>query len=227
MDMLHLARGVGLRPDAARVADPAELWSTSSRSHWHEPDEGIWEMRGPRRHFTHSKVMAWVAVDRAVKAVERFGLKGPVDQWRRLRDDIHAQVCTTGYDARARLVRAVLRLAADLDASLLLMPLVGFLPPDDPRVLGDDRGDPARAGRRRPRDSLPDRATASTACRPAKAPSCPARSGSPTVSRSSGRIAEADERCSSGCSERATTSACSPRSTTRARAACWATFRRR
>jgi GH15 family glucan-1,4-alpha-glucosidase len=77
--------------------------------------------------------MAWVAVDRAVKAVERFGLKGPVDKWRGLRDDIHAQVCTEGYDAyRGSFVQHYG--SADLDASLLLIPLVGFLPPDDPRV---------------------------------------------------------------------------------------------
>jgi len=102
-------------------------------SHWREPDEGIWEIRGPRRHFTHSKVMAWVAVDRAVKAVERFGLKGPVDEWRRLRDDIHAEVCTSGVDAlRGCFVQHYG--STDLDASLLLIPLVGFLPPDDPRA---------------------------------------------------------------------------------------------
>jgi GH15 family glucan-1,4-alpha-glucosidase len=100
---------------------------------WREPDEGIWEVRGPRRHFTHSKVMAWVAFDRAVKGVERFGLAGPLEKWRRIRDTIHADVCARGWDgARGAFVQHYG--ATHLDASLLLMPLVGFLPPSDPRV---------------------------------------------------------------------------------------------
>ena len=132
MDMLHLARSVGLQPEP-HVWQIQKALVDFVESHWREPDEGIWEIRGPRRHFTHSKVMAWVAVDRAVKAVERFGLEGPVDKWRRLRDDIHAQVCTSGFDAqRGCFVQHYG--SADLDASLLLIPLVGFLPPDDPRV---------------------------------------------------------------------------------------------
>src|SRR3546814_4886393 len=68
-------------------------------SNWDEPDEGLWEMRGPRRDFTHSKIMAWVAMDRAVKAVESMGLDGPVDRWRALRGEIHADVCGKGFDA--------------------------------------------------------------------------------------------------------------------------------
>ncbi len=97
------------------------------------PDEGIWEVRGPKRHFTHSKVMAWVAMDRAIKSVEDFGLSGPVDEWRRLRAEIHAQVCRAGFDAGlGSFVQSYG--AKELDASLLLIPLVGFLPPDDPRV---------------------------------------------------------------------------------------------
>ncbi len=132
MDMLHLARSVGLQPEP-HVWQIQKALVDFVESHWREPDEGIWEIRGPRQHFTHSKVMAWVAVDRAVKAVERFGLKGPVDKWRRLRDDIHAQVCTSGYDAqRGCFVQHYG--GTDLDASLLLIPLVGFLPPEDPRV---------------------------------------------------------------------------------------------
>ena len=102
---------------------------------WEQPDEGIWEVRGPRRHFTHSKVMAWVAFDRAVKAVEQFGLDGPVDRWRRLRDEIHAQVCREGFDAGLdSFVQSYG--SKELDASLLMIPLVGFLPADDPRVRG-------------------------------------------------------------------------------------------
>ena len=102
---------------------------------WCEPDEGIWEMRGPRRHFTHSKVMAWVAVDRAVKAVEQFGLPGPVERWRALRETIHAEVCARGYDAD---IGAFVQSygSRHLDASLLMMPLVGFLPASDARIRG-------------------------------------------------------------------------------------------
>jgi GH15 family glucan-1,4-alpha-glucosidase len=100
---------------------------------WREPDDGIWEVRGPRRHFTHSKVMAWVAFDRAVKSVEAFHLDGPVDRWRAIRDEIHAEVCREGYNAaRGAFVQSY---GSDrLDASLLMMPMVGFLPASDPRV---------------------------------------------------------------------------------------------
>jgi len=102
---------------------------------WELPDEGIWEVRGPRRHFTHSKMMAWVAVDRAVKAVEGFGLEGPLDRWRALRSTIHAQVCREGFNAeRGAFVQYYG--SEHLDASLLTMPLVGFLPATDPRVRG-------------------------------------------------------------------------------------------
>jgi GH15 family glucan-1,4-alpha-glucosidase len=102
---------------------------------WEQPDEGIWEVRGPRRHFTHSKMMAWVAFDRAVKTVESFGQEGPVEHWRELRDTIHQQVCEHGYDSeRNTFVQSYG--SKELDASLLMMPLVGFLPVEDPRVRG-------------------------------------------------------------------------------------------
>lgn len=102
---------------------------------WRGPDNGLWEMRGPRRHFTHSKVMAWVAFDRAVRSVETHGLDGPLERWRTLRDEIHAQVCAEGYDAeRGAFVQSYG--SKELDASLLMIPLVGFLPADDERVLG-------------------------------------------------------------------------------------------
>ena len=102
---------------------------------WDRPDNGLWEMRGPRRHFTHSKVMAWVAADRMVKGVRDFGLPGPADRWEALRDTIHADVMAKGFDAgRNTFVQSYGR--PELDASLLLIPHVGFLPPDDPRVLG-------------------------------------------------------------------------------------------
>ncbi len=132
MDMLHLCRKAGLVDDGWRV-ERALL--DRLESNWREPDEGIWEVRGPRRHFTHSKMMAWVAFDRAVKAVEQYGLDGPVDRWRALRDSVHEQVCRDGFDAE---VGAFVQSYGSkrLDASLLMMPLVGFLPADDPRVLG-------------------------------------------------------------------------------------------
>lgn len=134
MDTLHLARCAGLHPEP-------QAWQIQTvllqflESNWDKPDEGIWEIRGPRRHFTHSKVMAWVAFDRGVKAVERFGLEGPVERWRGVRDAIHAQVCQDGFDARRNTFVQSYG-ASHLDASLLLIPLVGFLPGDDPRVRG-------------------------------------------------------------------------------------------
>ena len=102
---------------------------------WARPDNGLWEMRGPRRHFTHSKVMAWVAADRMVKGVRDFGLPGPADRWEELRDTIHADVMAHGFDEeRNTFVQSYGQ--PGLDASLLLIPRVGFLPPDDPRVVG-------------------------------------------------------------------------------------------
>jgi GH15 family glucan-1,4-alpha-glucosidase len=133
MDTLHLARAAGqaLQPHAWGIQ---RALLDFLEDHWQEPDEGIWEVRGPRRHFTHSKVMAWVAFDRGVKAVERFGLEGPVEKWRRTRDQIHAQVCEAGFDLKRQCFVQHYG-ATVLDASLLLIPQVGFLPPDDPRVL--------------------------------------------------------------------------------------------
>ncbi|GHG55682.1 glucoamylase [Sinomonas cellulolyticus] len=102
---------------------------------WDKPDNGLWEMRGPRRHFTHSKVMAWAGADRMVKAVEQAGLPGPVDRWREVRDRIHADVLEHGFDKERNTF--VQSYGSDqLDASLLLIPRVGFLPHDDPRVIG-------------------------------------------------------------------------------------------
>jgi GH15 family glucan-1,4-alpha-glucosidase len=132
MDTLHLARAVGLDP-MPHVWQIQIALLAFLEAHWREPDEGLWEIRGARQHFTHSKVMCWVAFDRAVKGVERFGLKGPVERWRRVRDEIHAQVCACGFDAeRGHFVQFYGGKA--LDASLLLLPIVGFLPPDDQRV---------------------------------------------------------------------------------------------
>ncbi|MDO9710646.1 glycoside hydrolase family 15 protein [Paracraurococcus lichenis] len=102
---------------------------------WEQPDDGIWEVRGDRQHFTHSKVMAWVALDRAIRSAEEFGMRGPVAHWRAVRARIHAEVCERGFDpGLGSFVQAFG--ARHLDASLLMIPLVGFLPPEDPRVRG-------------------------------------------------------------------------------------------
>jgi GH15 family glucan-1,4-alpha-glucosidase len=134
VDALHYARRIGLEADedAWRVEGNLVEFVESA---WQEPDEGIWEVRGPRRPFTHSKVMAWVALDRAVKAVERFGLEGPVERWRAVRGAVHDDVCRNGFD---RELGAFVQYYGSklLDASLLMIPLVGFLPATDPRMLG-------------------------------------------------------------------------------------------
>jgi GH15 family glucan-1,4-alpha-glucosidase len=102
---------------------------------WQKPDEGIWEVRGPRRHFVHSKVMAWVAADRGVKALEQFRCPGPLERWRKLRAAIHAEVCQQGFDHELNSFVQSYG-AKELDASLLMIPLVGFLPAKDARVRG-------------------------------------------------------------------------------------------
>ncbi len=134
MDSLHLARAAGLEPEPAAWRVQMVLLRFLETV-WEHPDEGIWEIRGPRRHFTHSKVMAWVAFDRMIKDAETFGLEGPLEHWRQVRDAIHAQVCDQGFDAgRNTFVQSYG--SSDLDASLLLIPKVGFLPVDDPRIRG-------------------------------------------------------------------------------------------
>jgi GH15 family glucan-1,4-alpha-glucosidase len=134
MDCLHQARRAGVPPHVP-AWDLQQALMEHLEGVWREPDEGIWEVRGGRRHFTHSKVMAWVAADRAVKAVEQEGLDGPVDRWRRLRTEIHEEVCRRGWDPdRQTFTQSYGR--PELDASLLMIPLVGFLPPGDGRVKG-------------------------------------------------------------------------------------------
>jgi GH15 family glucan-1,4-alpha-glucosidase len=134
MDALYQARLAGLPASREGWALQVALTNHVARL-WREPDSGIWEVRGPPQHFTHSKVMAWVALDRAVRSVEEFGLEGPLEEWRSVRRQIHDDVCTHGYDARqGTFVQAYG--SELLDASLLMLPLVGFLPADDPRVLG-------------------------------------------------------------------------------------------
>jgi GH15 family glucan-1,4-alpha-glucosidase len=102
---------------------------------WREPDDGIWEARGPQRHYTYSKVMAWVVLDRAVKLAERFELEAPLERWRQVRDEIHAEVCERGYDPERNTFTQYYG-SKELDASVLNIPLVGFLPGDDERVTG-------------------------------------------------------------------------------------------
>jgi GH15 family glucan-1,4-alpha-glucosidase len=134
MDALYQARKGGLVTTQSGWALQVQLLSHLQEI-WTEPDEGIWEVRGPRRHFTHSKVMAWVALDRSIRSAEEFGLSGPVTIWRELRARIHRQVCEQGFDADlGSFVQSFGSKA--LDASLLMLPLVGFLPHDDARVRG-------------------------------------------------------------------------------------------
>ncbi len=134
MDTLHLARVSGLDPEpAAWSLQVALLEFLESR--WGLPDDGIWEVRGPQRHFTHSKIMAWVAFDRVIKDAERDDLQAPLERWRKVREEIHAEVCERGFDRRRRAFVQSYE-SPHLDASLLLIPQVGFLPADDPRVLG-------------------------------------------------------------------------------------------
>jgi len=102
---------------------------------WREPDDGIWETRGPRRHFTYSKVMAWVVFDRAVRLAEQFGLEAPLERWKTIRDEIHSEVCERGYDPERRTFTQYYG-SKELDASVLNIPLVGFLPGTDDRVTG-------------------------------------------------------------------------------------------
>ncbi len=134
LDALHQARGHGIEEAPFTWALQKALMEFLE-SAWMEPDEGIWEVRGPRRHFTHSKVMAWVGADRMVRGVEHSGLSGPVDRWRQLRQDIHTEVCRSGFDAELGSFTQSFG-SRDLDASLLLIPLVGFLPAKDDRVVG-------------------------------------------------------------------------------------------
>jgi GH15 family glucan-1,4-alpha-glucosidase len=134
LDAMYVGRKAGLAYDATS-------WSLECamvrhlETIWEQPDDGIWEVRGGRRHFVHSKVMAWVAFDRAVRSATEFGLEGPVEHWKEVRDAIHAQVCERGFDpAQGSFVQSYG--SPSLDASLLLVALVGFLPPDDPRMVG-------------------------------------------------------------------------------------------
>ncbi|MGH4000751.1 MAG: glycoside hydrolase family 15 protein, partial [Pseudonocardiaceae bacterium] len=134
LEGLHLARDVGLAP-SEDAWDLQRALLDYLEGHWDDPDNSLWEVRGARRQFVHSKVLAWTGVDRAVAAVERQGLDGPVMRWRALRDRIHREVCERGYDA-ARGTFTQFYGSQGLDAALLLIPRVGFLPWRDERVVG-------------------------------------------------------------------------------------------
>ena len=134
MDVHHQARRSGLSTNESGWPVQLEFLEHLKKV-WKEPDEGIWEVRGAPRHFTHSKVMAWVAYDRAIKSAETFGLEGPLDEWRKLRDEIYEEVCAKAFDDElGTFVQSYG--SKQLDASLLLMPSIGFLPVSDPRVKG-------------------------------------------------------------------------------------------
>jgi GH15 family glucan-1,4-alpha-glucosidase len=134
IEALHLGHMTGLARNDYASALQLKLIRYLEK-HWNEPDEGIWEVRGPRRHFVHSKVMAWVAVDRTVKLIESGEVDGPLERFRDLRDEIHYDVCEKGFD-RERNTFTQSYGSRELDASLLLIPQMGFLPPDDKRVIG-------------------------------------------------------------------------------------------
>ncbi|OAI41088.1 glucoamylase [Planctomycetaceae bacterium SCGC AG-212-D15] len=134
MNTAHLARQAGLETDEFGWRLQINMLEFLEKI-WEQPDEGIWEIRGPRRHFTHSKVMAWLAFDRVIQSAEQFGLDGPIARWKQVRAAIHDQVCREGYDA-ARNTFVEYYGSDYLDASLLMIPMVGFLPAADPRVQG-------------------------------------------------------------------------------------------
>jgi len=134
MDAVHQARQEGLVAEESGWDLQLEFLKHLEKI-WPERDEGIWEVRSAREHFTHSKAMAWVAFDRSIKSAEKFKLKGPLDHWRKLRDEIHKDVCERGFDKELNsFVRSYG--SKELDASLLMLPAIGFLPPEDPRILG-------------------------------------------------------------------------------------------
>ncbi|WP_374983653.1 glycoside hydrolase family 15 protein [Streptomyces fradiae] len=147
MDSLALAREVGMPPQRQAWAVQLSLLGFLE-STWRQPDEGLWEVRGPRRHFVHSKVMAWVAADRAVRTLERDpSLPGDAARWKAMRDEVHREVCERGYDP-VRNTFTQSYGSAELDASVLMIPRVGFLPPDDPRVVGTVEAVEAELGHR-------------------------------------------------------------------------------
>jgi GH15 family glucan-1,4-alpha-glucosidase len=136
-DVMYQAHRAGLAPDTDEWALATAVVEAVEKR-WSEPDRGLWEVRGAARPFVHSKVLAWVAFDRAISTIERFGMEGPIDRWRAVRAQIHDEVCAQGYDPKRETFTQSYG-SVELDAATLLIPLVGFLPPDDPRVKGTVR----------------------------------------------------------------------------------------
>ena len=134
MDALHQARMTGIPPESDSWSVQRELLAWLEDG-WREADHGLWEVRGPARHFVHSRVMCWVAFDRGIRAVDHFGQDGPADRWRSLRDEIHREVCERGWDDDRQTFTQSYG-SSELDASLLMIPMVGFLPAGDARVAG-------------------------------------------------------------------------------------------
>ncbi|MCA1823758.1 MAG: glycoside hydrolase family 15 protein [Frankia sp.] len=134
LDTLDLARRAGIESDGSAWSVQKALLDFLEGC-WDKPDEGIWEVRGPRRQFVHSKVMAWVAFDRGIRAVEDFELDGPVERWRALRSAVHDEVCREGFDAERGTFTQFYG-CQHVDANLLMLPLVGFLPATDERMVG-------------------------------------------------------------------------------------------
>ena len=225
LDALYQARAHGAPADD-------HIWSLARNllawleENWRREDSGIWEVRGPARHFTHSKVMAWVAFDRGVRACEDFGREGPVDRWRAIRDEIKDEVLARGWsDAKQSFTQSY---GSDaLDASALVIPIVGFLPR---RI----RGSSPRS-RRLERELLVDGLVLRYRPEDEGVDGLPGGEGvflavlvlARRGARAPGPAGRGDARCSSGCSRCGTTSACSPRSTTRARDASSGTSPRR
>ena len=227
-EALHLAHMTGLaRNDYASLLQLKLI--RYLEKHWDEPDEGIWEVRGPRRHFVHSKVMAWVAVDRTIKLIESGDADGPLERWRELRDDIHRDVCEKGYDKERNTFTQSYG-SKELDASLLLIPQMGFLPPDDKRVIGTIEAiqrELSTAGRLRP--ALPDRRATSAGVDGLEGDEGAFLACSFWLADDLAMIGRVDEARSSSrsCSRCATTWGCWPRSGTRGCSARSATSRRR
>ncbi len=134
LSALHDARELGVEENAASWSLQRALLA-HVEEHWQDPDNGIWEMRGPRRHFTHSRAMIWAAFDRGVAACEEFGLEGPVERWRTLRDRVRAEIEEHGWNAERGSYRQHYD-TDEVDASLLVLPQIGYCRPDDPRMLG-------------------------------------------------------------------------------------------
>ena len=225
IDALHTSRRKGLEAsdDAWAIARKLFEWLETG---WREPDEGIWEVRGPRRHFTHSKVMCWVAFDRAVKAIRKLGREGPLERWVATRDAIKADVLENGFNTEDRRVRPVLRLRPPRRQPA--PDSARRVPPGDGRArAGDGGGYPPRPDARRVRRALSRRRRQHRRRRPPPGEGVflPARSGSSPCSLS--RVASTRRSSSTnGCSRSAATSACSRRSTTRRADASSATSRR-